>query len=119
MESLFVDNDPCLNFCLTTIAGVVLFELLCPFDTEMERLTLIRNLREKGQLPAKFLKEFPKEGALILWLTAASPLNRPTAEVSISPQGPSPLRGFTLRSHPYPQCPEGPLSVDLSHGVLL
>mmetsp|Transcript_21186 Transcript_21186/g.63109 ORF Transcript_21186/g.63109 Transcript_21186/m.63109 type:complete len:909 (-) Transcript_21186:252-2978(-) len=60
--------------------GVVLFELLHHFNTEMERLMLIRDLRDHGVLPADFLKSFPREGALILWLTAANPLNRPTAE---------------------------------------
>eukprot|EP00041_Stephanoeca_diplocostata_P037361 m.1410100 g.1410100 ORF g.1410100 m.1410100 type:complete len:961 (-) comp25023_c2_seq13:504-3386(-) len=59
--------------------GVVLFELLFRFDTAMERLVLLKELRE-GTLPAEFKAEYPEYSKLILQFTAASTADRPTAD---------------------------------------
>lgn len=58
--------------------GLLLFELLYVFGTSMERYALFDNLR-KGMLPDTLVKQFPKESAFILWMTAARPNDRPSA----------------------------------------
>ena len=40
--------------------GIILFELLYPMATGMERGVCIRNLRE-GRLPTELLQRYPKE----------------------------------------------------------
>jgi serine/threonine protein kinase len=40
--------------------GVLLFELLCPFETGMERATRFEELK-RGTLPSALVKEYPKE----------------------------------------------------------
>jgi len=59
--------------------GIVFFELLCPFKTGMERIHVIQHLRD-GFLPDEFVKQFPKESMLVLWMTSAEPKSRPTIE---------------------------------------
>lgn len=59
--------------------GIILFELLCAFGTEMERVTNIKDLRQ-GKLPQEFCDKWPEESELILKMTAENPSNRPTAE---------------------------------------
>ena len=58
--------------------GVVLLELLCPVATGMERALLIRNGRG-GRIPPEVLAAHPEEAALVLWLVAEDPRDRPTA----------------------------------------
>ncbi|KAI8609407.1 hypothetical protein BC830DRAFT_1150666 [Chytriomyces sp. MP71] len=60
-------------------AGIVLFELLHPIGTGMERARTLMNLR-LGVLPDEFLRRFPKEATLILWLMEKNPENRPSAQ---------------------------------------
>ncbi|KAI8924731.1 kinase-like domain-containing protein [Entophlyctis helioformis] len=57
--------------------GIILFELLHPLSTSMERASLLSNLRA-GILPDTFLKTRPKESALVLWMMADDPCKRPT-----------------------------------------
>lgn len=59
--------------------GIIFFELMYPLSTGMERAKRISDLRQ-GVLPDELLKLFPKESALILWMTAKNPLHRPDAE---------------------------------------
>lgn len=40
--------------------GIILFELLCAFGTEMERVTNIKDLRQ-GKLPQEFCDKWPEE----------------------------------------------------------
>ncbi|EPY50757.1 PEK protein kinase Hri2 [Schizosaccharomyces cryophilus OY26] len=56
--------------------GMVLFELLHPFDTAMERASKLRDLRQ-GVLPDKFIENYVCESSLILWMTARDPSKRP------------------------------------------
>lgn len=58
--------------------GVILLELMCPLYTLMERSKKISQLK-KGELPDSVLKKYPKEAALILWMTAPNPAHRPSA----------------------------------------
>ncbi|EPX74638.1 PEK protein kinase Hri2 [Schizosaccharomyces octosporus yFS286] len=56
--------------------GIVLFELLYPFDTAMERALRLRDLRQ-GVLPDEFIEKHGCESSLILWMTAKDPSKRP------------------------------------------
>ena len=58
--------------------GIILFELYCPFSTAMERAKAFYDLREKQILPEKFVKRYPQEAAIVLWLTQKDPNKRPT-----------------------------------------
>ena len=57
--------------------GLILFELLYPFDTGMERVKVLTDLR-LGILPEDFVTELPKEAALILWMMSKEPASRPS-----------------------------------------
>lgn len=59
--------------------GVVVFELWNPMTTGMERAVLLRDLRERGVIPAELEASQPGVCRLIRWLLAASPADRPTA----------------------------------------
>ncbi|GMH33793.1 hypothetical protein BSKO_01627 [Bryopsis sp. KO-2023] len=66
--------------------GVIVFELWHSFSTGMERALMLRNLREKGVMPAEWQQENPKVAEVIRWLMSANPEDRPTArEVLQSP----------------------------------
>ncbi|KAJ1958372.1 hypothetical protein IWQ62_004910 [Dispira parvispora] len=58
--------------------GIILFELLYPFATGMERVITLKKLRE-GVFPESFVAARPKETAVILWMMASDPKRRPTA----------------------------------------
>ncbi|KYR01031.1 putative protein serine/threonine kinase [Tieghemostelium lacteum] len=57
--------------------GIILFELLCPFETESERAIHIGNLK-KGILPSQFVEMYPYESNFILLLTNKDPSMRPS-----------------------------------------
>jgi translation initiation factor 2-alpha kinase 1 len=57
--------------------GIILFELLVPMHTAMERADILSKLRH-GNLPDEFLTSRPQEAALILWMMSPLPQNRPT-----------------------------------------
>ncbi|KAF3496877.1 hypothetical protein DY000_02056623 [Brassica cretica] len=59
--------------------GVVFFELWHPFGTAMERHVILTNLKLKGELPLKWVNEFPEQASLLRRLLSPSPSNRPSA----------------------------------------
>ncbi|KAJ3295594.1 Eukaryotic translation initiation factor 2-alpha kinase [Borealophlyctis nickersoniae] len=59
--------------------GILLFELLHPCGTGMERAEAIKGLRS-GVVPDDFLKKWPKEATLVLWLTQRDANQRPSAQ---------------------------------------
>jgi translation initiation factor 2-alpha kinase 3 len=59
--------------------GVIFFELHHPFETDMERVKVLENLRQE-EMPSKFLKTMPQESELVRWLTEPYPAGRPSAE---------------------------------------
>lgn len=59
--------------------GVVFFELWHPFGTAMERHVTLTNLKLKGELPLKWVNEFPEQASLLRRLLSPSPSNRPSA----------------------------------------
>ncbi|KAI1278057.1 Eukaryotic translation initiation factor 2-alpha kinase 3 [Halotydeus destructor] len=58
--------------------GVILFEMLVPFKTEMERVTTLTAVRSR-QFPENFETTYPVEHAIITDLLAQDPAARPTA----------------------------------------
>ncbi|CAD7701489.1 unnamed protein product [Ostreobium quekettii] len=59
--------------------GVVVFELWHRFSTGMERVTLLRDLREKGKMPQDWEQANPQVARLIRWLMSPLPGDRPSA----------------------------------------
>ncbi|KAK3729626.1 hypothetical protein QZH41_017669, partial [Actinostola sp. cb2023] len=68
--------------------GIILFELFYPFNTEMERVTCIKNLRQ-GTLPEDITRKWPrqvskdfrnKRSELILKMVDTKPSKRPSAQ---------------------------------------
>lgn len=63
--------------------GIVAFEIFHPFQTAMERAILLRDLREKGNLPLEFQKTHPSAAALVRWLTSHNAADRPAASEAL------------------------------------
>lgn len=59
--------------------GIIMFECLANFESENQRKTEIRQLRNFGILPEKFEQEFNEESKLIHQMTCHDPSKRPTA----------------------------------------
>lgn len=59
--------------------GIVFFELIYPFGTQMERVSVLKELKERQQFPARFVRRFPKEAAFIWSCLAKDPSMRPSA----------------------------------------
>ncbi|KAL5288982.1 EIF2AK3 family protein [Megaselia abdita] len=58
--------------------GLILFELLVYFDTEMERVVTLKNARDT-KFSGEFMKQFPSEGKLLNSMLSENPVSRPTA----------------------------------------
>lgn len=58
--------------------GLILFELLVYFDTEMERVVTLKNARDT-KFSSEFVKQFPNEGKLLYSMLSENPNSRPTA----------------------------------------
>jgi serine/threonine protein kinase len=59
--------------------GVILMELFCPFSTGMERVICLQRLKPpERHLPPEFIRLFPQHAAMVLWLTAEDPNQRPS-----------------------------------------
>lgn len=58
--------------------GIILYELVCSFKTDMERVHSITDLR-KGHLSPYVLSEFPQFASVITQLMARNPVDRPDA----------------------------------------
>lgn len=59
--------------------GIVLFELWHPFSTAMERAVLLNEVKQKGVLPPAWAETYPEQAALVRWLVAPNPADRPSA----------------------------------------
>jgi len=60
--------------------GVILTELLCPVQTQMERAKLLEGLRHGHVVPTKAAEAFPKLARLATDMTHAEPSERPTSQ---------------------------------------
>jgi hypothetical protein len=49
--------------------GVVVFEMWHPFSTAMERVVLLRELREAGKMPPAWEAAHPQVARLIRWVS--------------------------------------------------
>jgi PAS domain S-box-containing protein len=58
--------------------GILLYELLCPFSTGMERVKTLMDIRQ-GKFSEEFIKTWPREFLLIKSLLNPDPMERPTA----------------------------------------
>ncbi|KAJ1798837.1 hypothetical protein LPJ75_006772, partial [Coemansia sp. RSA 2598] len=63
--------------------GIIFFELYYAFSTAMERVAVIKDLRQ-GVFPADFVRRWPKEAALILHMMDPDPTKRPSAREILS-----------------------------------
>ncbi|XP_022098322.1 eukaryotic translation initiation factor 2-alpha kinase 3-like [Acanthaster planci] len=59
--------------------GLIFFELLHPFSTQMERIMVMSGSRQQ-KFPERFGKELPLETKLIKMLLASNPAERPNAD---------------------------------------
>ncbi|CAK9298111.1 unnamed protein product [Gordionus sp. m RMFG-2023] len=59
--------------------GLILFELLYPFSTQMERIKTLMQCRQ-GNFPKDFQTEYPKEFQIVKWLLSQNPDDRPDAK---------------------------------------
>ena len=64
--------------------GIVYFELLGQFKTNMEKAKAIRSLRTQRELPKGFLEMMPEESQIILQLTDPDSKKRPSAELLLT-----------------------------------
>lgn len=60
--------------------GMIMFELLYPFSTQMERISVLCNAKRKLQFPKKFSEEMHSETKLVMWLLSPNPANRPNTD---------------------------------------
>lgn len=59
--------------------GIVVFEMWHPFETGMERILTLKDLKENGKLPSKWKQEHPMVAQLVLDLISGDPSMRPSA----------------------------------------
>jgi len=58
--------------------GIILFELFCPFRTEMERSLCIDKLKKSSQFPNSISKHWPRECEIIKSMISKDPKSRPS-----------------------------------------
>ncbi|KAG0730517.1 Eukaryotic translation initiation factor 2-alpha kinase 3 [Chionoecetes opilio] len=58
--------------------GLIFFEMLVPFGTDMERCKVMTRLREDLVFPPKFKEDFPDENSLLRLMLSRDPAKRPT-----------------------------------------
>ncbi|XP_041370908.1 eukaryotic translation initiation factor 2-alpha kinase 3-like [Gigantopelta aegis] len=59
--------------------GMILFELLYPFSTQMERVRTLMNSKQQT-FPERFEREMPTECKFVKWLLSPTPSDRPSAK---------------------------------------
>ncbi|CAF0793196.1 unnamed protein product [Brachionus calyciflorus] len=59
--------------------GIILFELFCPFNTEMERMEFISDLKRDRKFPNEMENKWPSQCEVIRSLLDPNPSNRPSA----------------------------------------
>lgn len=59
--------------------GLILFELLYPFSTSMERVRILTDIRDL-KFPALFTQSYPQEQNMVLHMLSHNPSERPEAE---------------------------------------
>ena len=64
--------------------GIILFELLTQFDTDMERAVMLNKLRSSRKIPQFLIDQFPAQSYLLSELISQAPEERPTAQEILS-----------------------------------
>lgn len=59
--------------------GIILLELICPFNTDSEKAKVIESLKKDRVIPSSLLIAYPSAARLILSLTSVKPSERPSA----------------------------------------
>eukprot|EP01133_Synstelium_polycarpum_P019918 gene19918-23871_t len=83
--------------------GIILFELLYPFNTMFERSETIKHLKEGGKIPDLFMARNPYEAKLIKSMVSPDPEQRPTTETLIKVHLPHLLRRDSIATTPSPK----------------
>jgi serine/threonine protein kinase/histidyl-tRNA synthetase len=92
--------------------GIIAFEVWHPFSTAMERVTRIRDLKERGTMPAEFENKNPAAAALIRALLATNPLDRPTARQALRSELIPPTVGDEQLTDLLRSLPDNPAALD-------
>ncbi|KAF6041547.1 EIF2AK1 [Bugula neritina] len=61
-------------------AGIIIFELYCPFFTESERYKRIEELRNNSSVPVELLARWPEQIKMLLLMVDVKPMLRPSAK---------------------------------------
>jgi translation initiation factor 2-alpha kinase 4 len=59
--------------------GVIFFEMCYRFSTGMERIEVLKEMRDKGTLPQEFEEKNPRKADLLKKMIVRTPSDRPTA----------------------------------------
>jgi translation initiation factor 2-alpha kinase 4 len=92
--------------------GIIAFEVWHPFSTAMERVTLLRDLRERGSMPVEFENDNPAAAALIRALLAVNPADRPTARQALRSELIPPTVGDEQLTDLLRSLPDNPAALD-------
>ncbi|XP_020616728.1 eukaryotic translation initiation factor 2-alpha kinase 3-like [Orbicella faveolata] len=58
--------------------GLIFFELFCPFGTQMERIKVMCDVKQRV-IPSNFEAKMPLQSKLVQWLLSSTPKARPNA----------------------------------------
>jgi len=72
--------------------GIIFFELLTPFSTDMERIIALSNLK-KSVFPKDFAENYPAEYNLLKMMLDEDPANRPT---TLGIKAKAPLQNYEI-----------------------
>lgn len=92
--------------------GIIAFEVWHPFSTAMERVTLLRDLRERGSMPVEFENKNSAAAALIRALLAVNPTDRPTARQALRSELIPPTVGDEQLTDLLRSLPDNPAALD-------
>jgi len=92
--------------------GIIAFEVWHPFSTAMERVVLLRDLRERGTLPPGFESAHPQAAALIRWLLSEADAGRPTAREALRSELLPPTVGDEQLTDLLRSLPDNPAAFD-------
>ncbi|XP_071827738.1 eukaryotic translation initiation factor 2-alpha kinase 3-like [Apostichopus japonicus] len=60
--------------------GLILFELVYPFSTQMERVSVLSEVKRNQKFPSTFFEEMLTEKEFVQWLLSPDPASRPNTD---------------------------------------